>query len=372
MYGAEVMLLNLIEEQIKLGLEPTIASISEKNIQDKPIETEAEKRNFSIKKFKMIPGPNIAGALKILRFAHKEGFNLLHTHGYKGNVLFGLMPKAIRQLPLLATLHGYTSTKGLSKNKFYEWADYISHKFIDTVVLVNKGMMNNPKLKNRKGVNYNIINNGIPVHNKQFKDSTIYLPIQTIQKAQLYRTIKDFCNKGFTIGTIGRLSAEKGYDTLIVAISILRKKGINARLIIIGEGGQRNYLENITSQHELSNHILMPGYIQDAKHYIPFFNVYVNSSLTEGLPITLLEVMQAKVPIIATKVGGIPNVLRDGDAGLLVFPCKPYSLANAIMRIYHNKDLAEKMIQKAYNRVSAHYSSKIMASKYLNIYKELI
>jgi len=276
MYGAEVMLLNLIEEQIKLGLEPTIASISEKNIQEKPIETEAEKRKFSIKKFKMIPGPNIAGALKILRFAHKEGFNLLHTHGYKGNVLFGLMPKAIRQLPLLATLHGYTSTKGLSKNKFYEWADYISHKFIDTVVLVNKGMMNNPKLKNRKGVNYNIINNGIPVHNKQFKDSTIYLPIQAIQKAQLYRTIKDFCNKGFTIGTIGRLSTEKGYDTLIVAISILRKKGINAHLIIIGEGGQRNYLENITSQHELSNHILMPGYIQDAKHYIPFFNVYVN------------------------------------------------------------------------------------------------
>jgi hypothetical protein len=105
LYGAEVMLLNLVAEQIKLGLDPTIASIGEKHIGEKPLETEALKRGFKLRKFSMYPGPNYPGALKILRFAHGAGIHILHSHGYKGNILFGLMPRKIRNLPLIATIH---------------------------------------------------------------------------------------------------------------------------------------------------------------------------------------------------------------------------------------------------------------------------
>ncbi len=370
LYGAEMVLFNLVAEQINLGLDPTIASIGEKHIEEKPLETEAIKRGFKIKKFWMFPGPNPHGMLKVLRYAQQNGFDILHSHGYKGNVAFGLMPKRLRKLPLVSTLHGWTSVSGFSKNRVYEWLDLISLKYIDAVVMVNRAMLSNPRLKSLNGVNYYVVNNGIPILETQFNDSTNQ-PFNESTK-DLDQSIIDFCNKGFAIGSMGRLSYEKGYRYLIHALNLLVKEGIDAHLIIIGEGYERNSLEGLVAQFELSDKVMLPGYLDDAKNYIPFFNVFVLSSLTEGLPITLLEAMQAKVPIVATEVGGIPEVLHNGRAGLLIQPCKPHALAEAIRRLYHDGELASKLTNVAYHRVTTHYATKNMASGYLDIYKNLI
>ena len=168
LYGAEVMLLHLVAEQIKQGLDPTRASIGEKHIQEKPIETEALKRGFKVKKFRMRPGPNYLGAMQILRFVHSEGFAILHSHGYKGNIFFGFMPKFIRKIPIVSTIHGWTSTNNsFTKMKIYEWFDSKSLKYIDAIVLVSKAMKSHPRLKNQNGINFHVIPNGIPV----FKNS---------------------------------------------------------------------------------------------------------------------------------------------------------------------------------------------------------
>ena len=102
LYGAEMVLLNLVAEQIKLGLEPTIASIGEKGIVEKPLETEVIKRGFKLKKFRMQPGPDYMGASKILRFAKQEYFDLMHSHGYEGNI-FSLRGVKIIYLKSAAT-----------------------------------------------------------------------------------------------------------------------------------------------------------------------------------------------------------------------------------------------------------------------------
>jgi glycosyltransferase involved in cell wall biosynthesis len=190
----------------------------------------------------MIPGPNVAAAIEVLRFARNEGFELLHSHGYKGNVQFGLMPSKLRKIPLVATVHGWTSTIGLTKNRVYEWLDSLSHKFIDAVVLVNQAMKSDPKFKNRNGTNLHVVNNGIPIMEPQFNDSTT----QPFDKE-----IEDFCSKGYTIGSIGRLSTEKGYGYSIKALALLLDVAINARLIIIGEGYERDYLEGLVARLKL-------------------------------------------------------------------------------------------------------------------------
>jgi glycosyltransferase involved in cell wall biosynthesis len=314
----------------------------------------------------MSPGPNFPGALKILRFAKKENFDLLHSHGYKGNVLFGLIPSAVRKLPLVATLHGYTSTNGFSKNKFYEICDAFSLRFIDVVVLVNKGMLSNPRLKDRKGINFHIVDNGIPLPDSLSNDCTFQ------SSTKVDDSIINFCKQGFTIGTIGRLAKEKGYIYLIEALKILIAKGIDARLVIIGEGGQRKTLENMVSEYRLSSRVLLPGYREDAKKYFPHFNVFAMSSLTEGLPITLLEAMQARVPIVSTVAGGIPEVLAEGETGLLVEFCNPIALADAIERIYKDKDLSKALLEAAYYRVTTKFTSQAMAQKYYKIYHSLM
>jgi len=389
LYGAEMVLLNLVAEQIKLGLEPTIASIGEKHIEEKPLEAEALRRGFKVKKFRMFPGPNIAGAFKILRYAQRNGFDLLHSHGYKGNVQFGLMPKSFRKIPLIATAHGWTSTKGFTKNRIYEWLDTLSFKFIDAVVLVNKGMLNSPKLKNRKGINIHIVNNGIPIPDNavtRFNDLTIQPTNQSTNRPfnqspsqfnnltnqQLDKEIVDFCSNAYTIGSIGRLSTEKGYKYLIQALSLLVKNGIDARLVIIGEGYERGLLEELVAQLELKDRILLPGYRDNAKYYIPYFKAFVISSLTEGLPITLLEAMQARVPVVSTSVGGIPEVLDGGKAGMLVNPAEPELLAKAVIQIYDNGIMTKKFTETAYQRLIFHYSSSSMAKNYLILYESIL
>lgn len=370
LYGAEVMLLSLIAEQIKLGLDPTIASIGEKNISEKPIETEALKRGFKVKKFRMFSGPNIAGTLKVLRYAQRNGFDLLHSHGYKGNVAFGFMPRKFRKIPMVSTLHGWISTNGFSKMRLYEWLDRKSLKHIDSVILVSNAMKSHPKLKGLKSINFHVIPNGIPVSKSSPPSHRPTFP-PSIPSA-LDKEIIDFCKKGFTIGSIGRLSTEKGYRHLIQAFHIMTQKEVDVRLAIIGEGYERSLLEELIAKLNLGEKVLLPGYRSDAKKYLPYFNVFVISSLTEGLPMILLEAMQAKIPLVATTVGGIPEVLQNGAVGVIVEPCSAKALAEAITSIYRNGEQVRQLMTDAYERVMNDYSSEKMAEQYLAIYQKVL
>ena len=403
LYGAEVVLLNLVAEQIKQGLDPTIASIGEKHIQEKPLEAEALKRGFKVKKFGMRPGPNYLGAMKVLKFAHKADFDIMHSHGYKGNILFGFIPKSIRKIPMVSTIHGWTSTNNsFSKIRLYEWLDSKSLKYIDAVILVSKAMKSHPRLENLNGIKFHVIPNGIPIPETQFNNSTnqpfnqnltqqtqatqstqVTKSTQLTQQTQLAQrtlstqqtldqSIIDFCSKGFTIGSIGRLSTEKGYKYLIEAFALLVKKGIDARLIIIGEGYERDYLEGLVAQFEVTDRVMLPGYREDAKQYLSYFNVFVISSLTEGLPITLLEAMHARVPVVATEVGSIRDVLQNGKAGILIQPCSAEAIAQTTERLFHGEKLFNTLTASAYHRVTTCYSSKAMAMEYLNVYNRFI
>jgi glycosyltransferase involved in cell wall biosynthesis len=102
------------------------------------------------------------------------------------------------------------------------------------------------------------------------------------------------------------------------------------------------------------------------------FSVYAISSLTEGLPITLLEAMRARVPVVATRVGGIPTVLDKGKAGTLVDPGSAAALADGLMAILNNRQLADRLTRHAYVRFSGCYSSQAMANSYVALYRQLI
>lgn len=364
LYGAEVMLLNLVSEQIKLGLDPTICSIGEKNIPEKPLETEAIARGFKIRKIRMRAGPNIIGALKILKFAKDENFDLMHSHGYKANILFGFMPKKIRKIPMVTTLHGWTNTGQNSRMKLYEWLDAKSLKYIDAVILVSKAMLSNSKLRNLKIKNLTVINNGISIskNNKHNLISTNNLDADII----------NFCKGGIIIGSIGRLSAEKGFEYLIDAVPILLKQNVNIKLIIIGEGHEKIRLQKKIDTLNISNKVLLAGYKREAYRYLDCFDIFVIPSLTEGLPISILEAMQAKIPIVASRVGGIPEVLQNGKGGLLVEPKNPTSLAHAILQIIDNPDLSQKFTNFSYKEAVSKYTGEDMALKYINLYGKLI
>ena len=360
-YGAEIMLIHLMSEQHKMGIYSLLASVGLPGESEKQIEAEARQRYLPVKAFRMHPGPNFIGASKVLCYAIKNNFDILHSHGYKGNILFGLIPQCVRRLPLVSTLHGWTATEGINKMRFYEWLDSLSLRFIDTVVLVNDGMRNHPGMPKNIKNEFRVVNNGIS---------------QEVDASQmtLAPELVNFCRQehGYIIGAIGRLSKEKGFSYLIDALSILLEQGRNLRLLLLGEGGQRGFLETKIAKLGLGEHVRMPGYLLDAARYLRLFNVLVIPSLTEGLPITVLEAMRAGVPIAASRVGGIPNVLEDQTSAMLVPAADALALAEAIARLQDQPALGRILAGRAVEEFNRHYTSERMAIEYKRIYSRFL
>lgn len=362
-YGAENMLLSLMREQVKGGIHPVLASIGALSDGEKAVEVAAKKLSLDVKVFRMRPGLNIKGAYELLAFAKDTGINILHTHGYKGSILLGLINKKKRKLPLVSTLHGWTNTKKISKLRVYEWLDRYLLSYKDAVVLVSPSMLSDQRVISAgvKPDRLTVIENGIDfeeANNKQQDD-------------QLGQKIQQFCKEDYVIGAIGRLSKEKGYGYLLEAIRGLLDKGHKVKLVLLGEGNCREQLQNQIDELKLNKHVLLTGYVKNAKDYLTYFDTFVISSLTEGFPITLLEAMNAKIPVVSTRVGCLPEVLQTPDSGLLVPSKDPVALTAALMRLKDDAALAKTLAECGYEKVCTRYSSQTMAEKYLAVYKKV-
>jgi glycosyltransferase involved in cell wall biosynthesis len=309
---------------------------------------------------RMHNGPNVFGALQIIRLARENGFSVIHSHGYKGNILLGFVPAKIRKIPMVTTLHGWTSTKAFSKMRLYEWLDGFSLRFMDRVVLVSESMLSNRRLRNgRQQLRTVVINNGVPADVSE----ALVPPADPIAA---------FCSSGFVVGSIGRLSPEKGHRLLVDAVHSIHAQGFPAKLVIIGEGPEREALQQKIGELGLEFHVLLPGYREYASRYLPFFDAFVLPSLTEGLPITILEAMRAGVPIVSTTVGGVPEVLQQGRAGILVPAPRAADLAEGVRKVISDGTSISDMTEIARKLVDLKYSAHSMAMHYCAIYEDVL
>lgn len=357
LYGAEIMLLNLMKEQQQMNLNPMLLSIEDiSGNSEGSLKEEAVKRGLNAERLALSRGYSIANGLKISRFAVGNRMDIIHSHGYKANILLGSLPKSLRKIPVMSTIHGWTPTKMFSKIWLYTLLDKICLRRMDAIVNVNS-------LSPRVGGSAEgfVIENGI--------DELKFNPKHILQSDP---KINNFCKDSFVIGVLSRLSKEKGLIYLIEAVRLLSDSIKNIKLVIIGEGPLRGFLQDNILKYGLSDKVLLAGYRNSAYNYLPLFNVFVLPSLTEGLPITILEAMQAGVPIVASGVGGIPDVLGKGKYGITVEPANPKALAEAILYVYLNPDLTKEMGKKARQAVLKKYSSRRMAEGYLKVYESVL
>lgn len=355
LYGAEVMLLNLMEEHKKMSLHPILLSI-EGQVNRNGLRAEAKKRGIEAVGLQLSRGYSISKALKIIQCAKDKAVNLIHSHGYKGNILAGSLPRSTRKIPIVSTIHGWTATNKFSKIWFYSMLDRFFLRRMDAVFYVNGSMS---RIGGRaKGF---VVENGIPE-----------LKFDHASALESDSLVREFVSNSFIIGTICRLSEEKGLKHLIKAIRLLSDKHSDIKAIIIGEGPLEGQLRRIISDEALSDKILLAGYREAAFNYLPLFNIFALPSLTEGLPITLLEAMQAEVPIIATRVGGIPSLLEEGKLGLMVEPADAQALADAVEVLRSSPDVATTMVKKARQAALVKYSSRSMAEEYLKAYEDIL
>jgi glycosyltransferase involved in cell wall biosynthesis len=171
------------------------------------------------------------------------------------------------------------------------------------------------------------------------------------------------------VGATAALTHEKGHRHLIDAAAIVVREVPDARFVILGEGDLRPSLERQTRELRLEKHVLLPGFRADVLAFIRGFDIFVMPSLAEGLGTSLLDAMAAGKPIVATSTGGIPEVVADGETGLLVPVRDDKALAQAIVRLLKDQALRERMGQQALVRVRKLFSADRMVEETLAVYR---
>lgn len=173
----------------------------------------------------------------------------------------------------------------------------------------------------------------------------------------------------FLIGTIAELTKNKGHEYLLDALALVRTHGIRIRTIWIGEGELKEILKEKIRVRGLEKTIFLAGFLDDARKYLPAFDVFVLPSLKEGTPYTILEAMHAGVPVIASRAGGIPDCIQDGKTGILVRPADAKELTAAILRASQDATLLESLAKNARIVVQRDYTLERMLFATEKIYE---
>jgi glycosyltransferase involved in cell wall biosynthesis len=174
------------------------------------------------------------------------------------------------------------------------------------------------------------------------------------------------------IGVVGRLHPAKGHSDLIVALALLRDGGYDATCLIIGSGELRATLEREVARHGLTDRVIFTGQRSDVPRLMAALDVLAMPSLWEGLPMTLLEAMALGKAVVATRVGGIPDVIVDGETGLLVTPGDTVALASALRRLLTETQLKESIGQRAWTLLRQRYDVTRTARAYEALYSKAL
>jgi glycosyltransferase involved in cell wall biosynthesis len=172
---------------------------------------------------------------------------------------------------------------------------------------------------------------------------------------------------------VGRLSAEKGFERTIDLLALLKKKGYpDAGLVIVGEGRLRSEIESRAEDAGIGNDVLLPGYCTNVPALMKNSDLYVISSYTEGLPISLLEAMAVGVPVLVSPVGEIPEVVGNCRSAVLTDFQDIGAVVAKASEIFQNESIGREIVETLEKRVSEEYSVQTMASKYKEFYQKIL
>lgn len=274
---------------------------------------------------------------------------VVHTHGYVADVLASMISHRIGA-PLVTTVHGFTG--GGIRNRIYEWVQCQAFRRFGAVVAVSHPLA---KLLIERGVSASNVH---PIPNA-------WAGTHPMLGRSEARAVLRLSDDGYTVGWVGRISREKGLDILVEAMQ--RIEDVPVRLAVIGDGPERTLLATASSSSAIGQRIHWLGVVHGAARVMKAFDLLVISSRTEASPMTLLEAMHAGVPVIATAVGGIPDMVSK-DEVMLVAPERPTELANAI-RAAHDDPLAGALrAAQAEHRLRRDFSIAQWLDRYDDVY----
>jgi L-malate glycosyltransferase len=173
------------------------------------------------------------------------------------------------------------------------------------------------------------------------------------------------------VGSIGRLTPVKDYGCLLQAFAHVNAALSNAKLVLVGDGPERSSLQFLAESLGIAQGVVFCGFQPEPSRFLRIFDVFVLSSMREGISISLLEAMSLGVPVVVTNVGGNPEVVRDGESGILAPAGDDRGLANAIMKMLNDRKVADFLADNGRRRVTSEFSQMAMCSSTYLLYRSL-
>lgn len=294
--------------------------------------------------------------LRLREIFSRRSPQVVHTHGYRGDVVAGGVARW-KDVPVASTVHGFTG--GELRNRFYEWLQRASLRRHDAVVAVSEP------------IRRRLARAGVP-EDRLHLVRNAWSPADSLLGRDAARARLGLPEDGVVVGWVGRLSREKGPDVFLDAVDRLHRRGLEVTASVVGTGSRREATAARARRGSLDGRVRLHGRVPGAARVYRAFDVFVLSSRTEGTPVSLLEAMAAEVPIVATRVGGVPDVVRDGEEALLVPAEDPDALAEAVRSVLDDPDAAGRRAACARRRLETDFAVEPWLDRYEEIYRGLV
>lgn len=355
--GAEVMVYNLLSELKKEpGLKIIALSLNEGTLLDKLQTAKIETY--------IIPETSnsfISLCWKARKLFKDKKIDIIHSHRYKENLLAVFLSKSVRNIKLITTIHGLPemALTGVNqgsltvlKNKFnYFILKTIFDKIVSVSHEMKHGLVQRYRLNPEK---IEVIHNGIPL--PAIND-------QGMNKSS---------NGPLHIGTVGRMVPVKDFDLFLEVAAEIKKRKEKVRFSILGDGPLKKHLVQKAKDLKIEDSVDFVAPMTDPAPYYNSLDIYMNTSIHEGIPLTILEAMSFIKPVIAPNVGGIPEIIDDGKSGVLVKNRSPQEFMHKSLSLINDEDTRTSISRMGRNKVEEEFSLSLMASSYSKMYHDVI
>lgn len=344
--GTEIQLLELLKKLNREKYNPTVCSIKEKGV----LADDIERIGIKIESLSIRNRFNFLALPRLVRILRREGIDILHTFLFWANIL-GRLAGRITRVPIIVS-----GEEGINlrKKKIAILIDRLTSRWVDKIVVVSKAIKNTlvarEKISSEK---IEVIYNGIDLRNfkADYKKGGKSVP---------------------KVGIVGRLHPDKGHRYFLKAAAQTIKKKPKVEFLIVGHGPLREELEDLSNELGLSDKVVFAGGRRDIPQIMFSLDILVLSSLEEGLGNVLLEAMASGKPVVATKVGGVPEIVLDGETGILVPSKNPDALAQAILKLLMNPALAKEMGRAGRRRVKKYFTIDRMVKGTEKVYNNFV
>jgi len=306
-----------------------------------------------------------SAARKLAKIIRGEDIRLVHAHGYKAGFIAGLAARRAKTPLTLVTLHDFVLNEGDGRMKYlyFDIAERYMPGLVDKVITVSKSLRKRVLEKGKvEGSKVVVVPAGVRPLSSGANASRRILNVKDLLSLNTAAPL---------VVTVGHLTMQKGVKFLLTAATHVLREFPNAQFMVIGDGPQKHELEIMAEKFGIHKKVIFTGWRDDARDIMAAADVVVLPSMVEGLPYSVLEAMSAGKPVVSTMTGGIPEALLDRETGFLVPPKKSLALAQAIIYLLQNKDIAVQMGVAGRRRSEEQFDLKKTVAATLGVYSDL-